>query len=126
RRQRQRLEVADTAVHLGLVGDAVLGTAEGLELADIGAGDEGLAAGAAKHRNPQPVFAADARTGRAELLVHAPSHGVARRRPVEDHRRDVAVAAIAHLSIAHAASAASVAVLKSASHLIARVARPAS
>ena len=44
------------AVHLLLVGDAVLAATESLELRDVGAGDERLAAGAAEHRDPQAVL----------------------------------------------------------------------
>ena len=51
RRHRQRLDGRDGALHLLLVGDAVLAAAERLELGDVGAGDEGLAAGAAKDRD---------------------------------------------------------------------------
>ena len=91
----------EIAFHLVLVGDAVLAAAERLELGDVGAGDEGLAAGAAKHRDAHAVFAAHARAGLAELLVHAPGHGVARRRTVEDHGGNLAVADVADFSVAH-------------------------
>src|SRR6516165_2549016 len=80
---------------------AIVGTAECPELGDVGAGNEGLTTGTAKHRYAQRIFPADLRAGLAELLVHAPGHGVARRRPVEDHRGDLAIAAVAHLSIGH-------------------------
>src|SRR5262249_61304208 len=101
RRHRQRLDAGENASHLLLVGDAVVAAAERLELRDVGAGDEGLAAGPAKHRCAQPIFPADLRAGLAELLIHAPGHGVARRWPVEDYRGDLAIAAVAHLSIGH-------------------------
>src|SRR6516165_8842871 len=60
-----------------------------------------FAAGSAKHRCAQPIFPADLRASLAELLVHAPGHGVARGRPVEDRRGDLAVASVAHLPIGH-------------------------
>src|SRR5262249_33457357 len=93
-------DAGENAFHLLLVGDAVV-AAERLELRDVGAGDEGLAAGSAKHRCAQPIFPADLRASLAELLIHAPGHGVARGRPVEDHRGDLAVASVAHLPIGH-------------------------
>jgi hypothetical protein len=101
RRHRQRLDAGENAFHLLLIGDAVVAAAERLELRDVGAGDERLAPGPAKHRCAQPIFPADLRAGLAELLVHAPRHGVARRRPVEDHDGDLAVASVAHLPIGH-------------------------
>src|SRR4051812_17652191 len=98
-------DAADVVLHLRLIGDAVLTAVEGLELRDIGARNEGLAAGAAKHRNAQPILAADARACFAELFVHSPGHGIARRRPVEDDRGDIAGTAVAHLSVTHGTSA---------------------
>src|SRR5262249_43678547 len=92
---------AENALHLVLIGDAIVATAERLELRDVGAGDERLAAGTAKHSCAQPFFPADLRTSLAELLVHPPSHGVACHRPVEDHRGDLAIANVAHLPIGH-------------------------
>src|SRR5262249_27557382 len=100
RRHRQRLDAGKNGLHFLLVGDAIVAIAERPELGDVGAGNEGLATSTAKHRYAQPIFPADLRAGLAELLVHAPGHGVARR-PVEDHRRDLAIAAVAHLSIGH-------------------------
>src|SRR5437588_437209 len=99
--RRSRSPACTNGLHFLLVGDAIVATAERPELGDVGAGNEGLATGAAKHRYAQPIFPADLRAGLAQLLVHAPGHGVARRRPVEDHRGDLAIAAVAHLSIAH-------------------------
>src|SRR5262249_1081664 len=104
RRHRQRLDRAENAFHLLLVNEAVVAAAECLELRDVGAGDEGLAPGAAKYRYAQSVLAADARAGLVELFIHAPGHGVARRGPIEDHGSDLAVAAKAHLSVAHRAA----------------------
>jgi hypothetical protein len=104
RRHRQRFDAAENAFHLLFIGDAVVAAAKSFELRDIGAGDEGLAPGAAKHRCAQPIFAAHPRAGLAELLVHVPRHGVARRGPVEDHRGDLTLAAQAHLSLAHRAT----------------------
>ncbi len=101
RRERQRLDRGEVALHLAFVGDAVLAGAERLELRDVGAGDERLAAGAAEHRDAQVRLGTHACADFAELLVHVPGHGVARRRAVEDHGGDLAVAAVADFAVRH-------------------------
>ena len=66
--------------------DAVLAVAEALELRDVGAGDERLAAGAAQDQHAERGVGVDAIAGVDERLVHLPRHRVARLGPVEGER----------------------------------------
>jgi hypothetical protein len=101
RRHRQRLERAHIGLHPLLVGNAVVARCEGEELGDIGPGHERLAAGAAEHDDAHGVIVAQAGADLAQLLVHAPRHGVARIRAVEHHPGDRAVAHKTDFSFAH-------------------------
>src|SRR6202022_5072078 len=99
----ERLDGVDAAFHLLCVREAIFGAAELLELRDVGAGDERLAARSPKDGNAHIVLGTDARARCVELLVHLPGHGIVCRRAIEDHSRDLAGAAVAHFSVAHCA-----------------------
>jgi len=68
---------------LALVLDAVLRRAEALELTDVRAGDEGLAARPAQHEDPDGVVGIHFLGGLVQALVHIPRHGIAGFGPVE-------------------------------------------
>jgi hypothetical protein len=68
---------------LALVLDAVLRRPEALELADVGAGHERLAARSPQHEDPHGVVGVHILGGLVQALVHVPRHGVARFRPIE-------------------------------------------
>ena len=57
------------------------------KLRDVGAGDEGLAAGPGESRGADVAVGAQPRADGLELLVHRPGHGVVRLRAVEGDAR---------------------------------------
>ena len=79
-----------TRFHPSLVGDAVIGRCERGELADVGAGDEGVA-GAAEHEHADAFVGVDPVAGVGERVVHRPGHRVAGLRAIERQERDGAV-----------------------------------
>jgi hypothetical protein len=70
-------------VAVALVGDAVCGRREHLELTDVGAGHEGPAPGPAQHEHPHGVVRVHHVACLLEAFVHAPGERVARLRAVE-------------------------------------------
>jgi hypothetical protein len=80
------------AVAVALVAEPVLAALELGELADVGAGDEGLAAGALEHQDPDRVVGIDLLAGVVQPLVHVPGHRVAGLGAVEGQRDDRALA----------------------------------
>ena len=76
---------------VALVGEAVLGGLEDLELADVGAGHEGLAAGAAQDEDAHGIVGIHLLADLEQPLVHGPGHGVAGLRPIEGERHDRSV-----------------------------------
>ena len=71
------LQPAGSPLAVALVLDPVLRGLEALELADVGAGDEGLAARAAQHEDPDGVVGVHLFAGLVEPLVHVPRQRVA-------------------------------------------------
>ncbi len=69
---------SERAVAVALVGEALLGGLEHLELADVGAGHEGLAAGAAQDQDAHAVVGVHQVARLEQALVHGPRHRVAR------------------------------------------------
>src|SRR5439155_17430963 len=67
-----RFQPADPAIAVALVGDAGLRRLEDAELADVGAGHEGLSAGPAEDQDPDPVVGVDLLAGPGQALVHVP------------------------------------------------------
>jgi len=88
-RLAHRLEARDALVAVALVGNAVLGPVEDLELADVRPRHERLAARAAKHEHAHRVVGVHLLADLVEPIVHAPGQGVARLGAIEgqrDHR----------------------------------------
>jgi hypothetical protein len=86
-RDRHALEPIDDCVQPALVGDPVGARGELGELADIGAGGEGVAIGP-HHEHTNGIIIIDAVAGRDERVVHRPGQGVARGGTVEGQERD--------------------------------------
>src|SRR6185436_18354024 len=78
------------AVDLALVGDAVLAILERLELGDVGAGREGLVAGAGDDQGLDLTGLTDAGADLGQTFIHREGKGIARLRPVEGDPADLA------------------------------------
>src|SRR5262249_14373326 len=82
-RLRQTLEPVERAIQSLLVGDSIVAASKALELRDVGAGDEGVAAGAAQDEHADRVGRVDVVAGSDERVVHLPGHRVACFGPVK-------------------------------------------
>jgi hypothetical protein len=91
RRLGDALDSVEHVIEPLFVLESILPIREGLELRDVGPGDERFAAGAAQHQDPDRVVAIDALACVDERFVHRPGHRVARLRAVEGERRDRSV-----------------------------------
>src|SRR5206468_1241668 len=84
------LDGIEDAIHLALVGDAVLATLELLELGDVGAGGKGLVAGAGDHQRLDLAGLGHSAADLGHALVHGESERIACLRAVEGDPADVA------------------------------------
>src|SRR6266478_1538 len=80
------LQPARSPLAVALVLDAVLRGLEALELADVGAGHEGLAPRAAQHEDTDRVVGVHLFAGLVQPLVHVPRQGVAGFGAIEGQR----------------------------------------
>src|SRR5690606_17504991 len=103
----------DVLVHAGLVGQAVLAVLELQEAGDVGARQEGLAAGSAQGDDAHVLVVGDLLGDAAEVGPHLGGQGVQRLRAVEGDFADVAdllvlkLAVVAHWAGTFACSAVS-------------------
>ena len=98
RRLGDPFQAVEHLVDAPLVGERVGLRAQMLELGDVGAGDERLAAGAAKNHHTDIGFGIRAIAGVEQRLVHLPRHRVARLRPIERQRGDRTVDRVQRLA----------------------------
>ena len=88
RRHAAGLELAEHPVDAGFVVERVLRRGEFAELVDVGAGGEGLVAGALEHQHLDRTVPIGLLANLRQPLVHREREGVAGLRPVERHPAD--------------------------------------
>src|SRR5664280_2884296 len=78
-----------------------LSSGEFQKLSNVGAGNEGLAADAAKDCYTDVLVAAELRARSCQAFIHLPGHGVACLRPIEQNCRHRTFAHQSHFTVAH-------------------------